>query len=169
MLRSGGIAYSEPVMKKLLIGTVMALTLASCGTKGTPNADVTGTITNAPSGQGTIRIAVVGVSFGGISNTSNNYLAVTPNASGVYAAALPSVSATGAFKVIAYADKDNSQTYNTGDSASKDNGKMLVYVSNDFSGNIIGGVTGFTKGWNLVQNGQLVKSGAPFSGYDLSW
>lgn len=156
-------------MKKLLLAATLPLALASCGLTGTPSNDVTGNISNIPSGQGTIRIAVLGVNFGGINNTSNNYLTVTPGSNGAYAAKLPAPSSTGAFRVIAYADKDGSNTYNTGDTATKDNGKLLIFVSNDFAGTVIGTVSGLSKGWNLVENGTLVKSGTPFSNYDLSF
>lgn len=158
-------------MKKIALLALLPLTLAACGIGGTPKGDVTGNISNIPSGQGTIRIAVLGVSFGGISNTSTDYLTVTPTDRGAYGAGLPSPTGTGAYRVAAYTDTDDSKTYNADkDKAiTKDNGKLLVFIANDFSGDVIGGISGLAKGWNLVENGKLVKSGTPFNNYDLTF
>lgn len=155
-------------MKKIALLALLPLVLVSCGgLGGVPKGDVTGNISNVPGGQGTVRIAVLGVDFGGISNTSTDYLTVTPTDKGAYAAGLPAPKATGAYRIVAYTDKDDNRTFNAGDTATKDDGKRLVFVSTDFTGNIIGNVSGLQKGWNLVQNGKLLKSGTPFNNYDL--
>lgn len=156
-------------MKKIALLAFLPLALGSCGLGGLPKGDVTGNINNIPTGQGTVRIAVLGVNFGGINNTSTDYLTVTPTDKGAYGAGLPSPTGTGAYRVIAYTDKDDSKTFNAGDTATKDNGKLLVFIANDFTGNVIGGVTGLAKGWNLVENGKLIKSGTPFNNYDLTF
>ena len=158
-------------MKKIALLALLPFTLAACGIGGTPKGDVTGNISNIPSGQGTIRIAVLGVSFGGINNTSTDYLTVTPNDKGAYTAGLPAATSTGAYRVAAYTDTDDNKTYNVAkDKAiTKDNGKYLVFVSNDFTGDVIGGIGGLAKGWNLIQNGKLIKSGTPFNDYDLTF
>ena len=44
-----------------------------------------------------------------------------------------------------------------------------MFIANDFSGDVIGGISGLAKGWNLVENGKLVKSGTPFNNYDLTF
>ncbi|GAA5535122.1 hypothetical protein Dalu01_03544 [Deinococcus aluminii] len=152
-------------MKKVLSLLALPLALASCSVFGVPNGDVTGTISNAPTNQGTIRLAVLGVSFGGISNTSVNQIAVTPGSGGVYSISLPQNPSDGGYEVIAYADTNNDGQYESGEPRTQSNGKTLVYTSS----NLVGTFTGLSKGWNLVQNGQIVKSGTPFNGYDLSF
>lgn len=152
-------------MKKALALLALPLGIASCSSVGVPNGDVTGDIAGAPTSQGTIRLALVGVTFGGVTNDSVAQFAVTPTDRGVYALSLPSAPRDGGYEVIAYADRNANSRYDSGETRSQSNGKTLVYTSS----NAVGTVTGLSKGWNLVQGGKVVQSGTPFNDYDLSF
>lgn len=152
-----------PMRKLLVLG--LPLVIAACSTTGVPNGDVTGDITGAPTNQGTIRLALLGLTFGGTVNESVEQFAVTPTDRGVYALTLPATPRDGGYEVIAYADRNGNGTYDPGETRTQSSGKILAYTTSNFVGN----VTGLSKGWNLVQDGRLVKSGTPFNNYDLSF
>lgn len=156
-------------MKALFWLAPLALTLSACNLAGTPSGDVTGRIANVPSAQGEIRMALLGLSFGGVTNESNNFLTVTPNDRGLFGFNLPPVTRTSGYRLVAYADTNANAKYDAGEPVTKDDGKRLVYVAPDFTGNVLGGVGGLSQGWNLVQDNRLVRAGLPFSGYDLAF
>lgn len=143
----------------------MALTLASCNLNGVTSGDVMGSISSAPTGQGTIRMAVLGISLGGVSNAYTEQLTVVPNNKGVFAVNLPASPAVGGYEVIAYADKNENKKYDIGEPRTKSNGKTLVYSD----GGVLGTLLGLSKGWNQVENLKVTDTTIPFSGYDLSF
>lgn len=152
-------------MKQVLSLLALPLALAACSTFGVPNGDVTGNISNAPVGQGTVRMALLGVTFGGTTNETVEQFAVTPTDKGVYAISLPASPRDGGYEVIAYVDSDRDQQYDQGEPRTQSNGKTLVYTSS----NVVGTFTGLSKGWNLVQDGKVAQRGAPFRNYDLTF
>lgn len=153
-------------MKSLLLTSVLALSLAACSTIGIPNGDVTGNISSAPTGQGSVRLAVVGVTFGGLTNTTVNQISVVPGSNGVYVLSLPAAPQNGGYRVIAYADKNNNSAYDIGtDPVTQDNGKVLVYASSALT---LGSFS-VPQGWSQWQNGSITKSGTPFNNYDLTF
>ncbi|WP_034386278.1 hypothetical protein [Deinococcus sp. YIM 77859] len=152
-------------MKRLLAFLTLPLALASCSTFGVPNGDVTGDISNAPVGQGTVRLALRGVTFGGTTNETVEQFAVTPTDKGIYAISLPPSPRDGGYEVIAYVDSNGNRQYDSGETRTQSNGKTLVYTSS----NVVGTFTGLSKGWNLVQDGQVVQRGTPFHNYDLTF
>lgn len=151
-------------MKKLL-PLLLLPTLAACNLNGVSHNDVTGTISNAPSGQGTIRMAVLGVSFGGITNDYVDQATVVPSDKGVFTISLPSNPRVGAYEVIAYADKNNNKKYDIGEARTKPNGKTIIYSEGGTFANLVG----LSKGWNLQEAGKQTINSLPFAKYDLTF
>lgn len=150
-------------MKKILPLTVLPLALASCSLFGVPNGDVSGSISNAPSGS--IRMAVLGITFAGQTNTTVNQIAVTPGADGKYIISLPSTPANGGYEVIAYQDTSGDGNYQSGEPRTKNNGKTLVYSNTA----VTIGSFNLPQGWSQWEGTTLTKTGTPFTGYDVSF
>lgn len=152
-------------MKKLLAYAVLPLALASCNLFGITKGDVTGNISKAPTNQGTIRMAVLGVTVAGVTNNYTDQIAVVPGSNGAFAVTLPGSPNNGGYQVIAYADANNNSAYDLGETRTQDNGKVLVYSNSAIFGNL----TGVPMGWSQWQNLSLTKTGTPFNNYDLTF
>lgn len=151
-------------MKNILLAASLPLLLSGCGIFGTPkNYDVSGTISGtAPAG--TVKLAVVGVSLGGVVNEATGQVAVTVFDTKKFSVDYPASPADGIYQVIAYVDSNGDGKYNVGETRTQNNGKYLVYSKNG----VLSGLTGIKAGWNYVI-GTTVTQPTRVTDYDLSW
>lgn len=156
-------------MKKLFL--LAPLALASCGLFGIPKGDVTGSITgNAPTGKGTIRLALGSATVEGIQNSNPDQIAIdTFNpAKKVYAISLPSDAKNGAYDVFAYADANDNKKWDIGEIRTN-SGKTLVYSADGLGKKDGSNVLNLQPGWTQLSGLSVTKTGKPFTDYNLSW
>lgn len=143
-------------MKKIFL--LAPLALASCGLLGVPKGDVSGTITGTPEKTGDIKIAITGLTTdGAVSETPDQLTVGTFNtAKKVYTISLPENPAAGLYGVYAFTDVNKDGKFNVlTESRTKVDGQWLKYSAAD--------------GWQLVKGLTVVKTGKPFTDYNLSW
>lgn len=147
-------------MKKLFALAALApLALASCDILGgVPKGDVTGSISGTPAKAGTVKVALTGLTSGGIfSDTPDQItLGTLSNDKKLYSISLPNNPNPGLYSVYAFTDINSDGKFNLlTESRTKLNDQVLRYSSD--------------KGWELVKGLNVVKTGKPFSDYNLSW
>ncbi|WP_291423582.1 hypothetical protein [Deinococcus sp.] len=152
-------------MNKLVLTALLPLLLAACGIGGTPkNYDVSGTISGKqPSGA--LKMAVVGVSLGGVVNTATGQIAISSPDGKKFSVDYPLSPADGLYQVIAYIDADGNGKYNLGELRTANNNKYLAYAK---SGGGLASLVGLRAGWNYVI-GTAVTQPSRITDYDLSW
>lgn len=146
-------------MKKFL-PLLLIPALSACNILGLPNGDVMGQIAGTPAKAGPIKIAITSLTTAGvISDTPDQLTVGTFNeAKKLYSISLPGDPANGLYTVYAYTDVNGNNKYDLlSESRTQLTNQFLRYTAG--------------KGWEMVKDLGLtvVKSGTPFTDYNLSW
>ncbi|WP_295821980.1 hypothetical protein [uncultured Deinococcus sp.] len=151
-------------MKKLLaIAALGTLTLSACTLAGNPvKKDVTGQLRGFNSGQN-LGLAIIGFNNGQYTADGTQSQVIDKFLTGGFSLDLPTNLPTGSYRVIVFRDANNNNRYDTGDTVlSKDNGKRLIYASQDNQF-----YNGTKKGWNLVTTSSGNVQTTLLNNYDL--
>ncbi|WP_261664513.1 hypothetical protein [Deinococcus sp. Marseille-Q6407] len=107
----------------------------------------------------------------GITNSNPDQLALAtfnPDKK-VYSVSLPSAPQQGAYDVYAYADSNNNGRWDSGEPRARSAGKGLIYSAAGLGKKDGSSLANLRPGWTEIQGLNVVKSGTPFSDYDLTW
>lgn len=132
---------------------VLPALLASCNMfgKGLTSGDISGKISNIPSGS-KVKIAVIGVSEKGIDSEAPAQALLAVKGDGLYSATLPKTN--GLYNVIGFVDANDNNTYEIGERRTKVTGKYLALSD---------------KGWSIVNVVVPTAVKLPITNYDLSF
>lgn len=151
-------------MKKILALTILPLALASCNMFGVPNGDVSGNILGKQPVDGTVRLAMRGITLAGFQTPvldQGNIGTFNPEKR-AYVISLPSKPADGAYELFAYVDANGSNTLDEKETRTKVTTTTFVYSKDGNS------TLNIRSGWNMYDGLTLQKNGTPFQ-YDLNW
>ena len=133
---------------------------------------MSGTVSGAaPAGKGTIRLALGSLTLGGVGTATPDQLTLgtlNPDKK-LYTISLPASPRDGAYDVFAYADTNANSRWDSGEPRTQSSGKGLVYSAHGLGQKDGSNLLNIKPGWTQVQNVTVVRSGRPFTNYNLSW